>query len=407
MLTTEKGVPGDPGGRIPELDGLRGLAILLVIVCHYIGGAEHAPLGFWMHHALTVLSIGWSGVDLFFVLSGFLIGGILMDAREAPNYFRTFYLRRVHRILPVYYLWILLYGVLVGGAMWLLPGRFGVGSQDLLQIPLYLLFLQNLHYSLTPFQWTWFNVTWSLAVEEQFYLLAPPLIRFLSIRRITWVLAATIGLAPLLRLLVFRSLAPPLGSYAAVLTMPCRADALAFGIFLAMAWRKEEFRAFLDGHRLLLQRVLLALLLGVAGLLWWLVRPTNGVMISVGYTWLAAFYSCLVLLVLAQKQGWVGGVMRWGVLRGLGVISYCVYIVHETLNLLAHQLLLHGRPEVYDFKGVGVTLLSLVLTLVVASLSWRYFEKPLIRRGHGYSYWGEAPHAERRLESSEVQALKV
>jgi peptidoglycan/LPS O-acetylase OafA/YrhL len=383
-----KGVSANPSGRIPELDGLRGLAILLVVISHYIGSAEHAPLGFWKHHALTALSIGWSGVDLFFVLSGFLIGGILLDAREAPNYFRTFYIRRIHRILPIYYLWIVIYGALVGGAVWLLPGRYPVAAKDLLQIPLYVLFLQNMHYTLTPFQRNWFSVTWSLAVEEQFYLLAPPLIRFLSLRRMVWVLTATICLAPMLRLLVFRYV--PQGNYAAVLTMPCRADALAFGILIAMAWREGEFRGFLEAQGLLLQRVLLGLLLGVAGLLYWLVRPINTVTILAGYTWLAFFYGCLLVVVLSQTQGWVAGVMRWRMLRRLGVVSYCVYIVHDTLNQLLHRIVLHAPPQIYNVKGVGVSLLALAVTLGVASLSWRYFEKPLIGRGHSYSYWEKA-----------------
>jgi peptidoglycan/LPS O-acetylase OafA/YrhL len=93
---------GEAGGRIPELDGLRGLAILLVILCHYVGSADSRPLGAWAHRFLSAFSAGWSGVDLFFVLSGFLIGGILLDARGAPHYFRAFYMRTVFRI-PIYY----------------------------------------------------------------------------------------------------------------------------------------------------------------------------------------------------------------------------------------------------------------------------------------------------------------
>src|SRR4051812_29644703 len=104
--------------RVPELDGLRGVAIGLVILCHYVANAEHRGLGVWAHRALSGLTFGWSGVDLFFVLSGFLIGGILDDAREAPHYFRAFYLRRVHRILPVYYSWVLLFAVVVAWGLW-------------------------------------------------------------------------------------------------------------------------------------------------------------------------------------------------------------------------------------------------------------------------------------------------
>jgi peptidoglycan/LPS O-acetylase OafA/YrhL len=371
-------------GRIPELDGLRGFAILLVIICHYIANVEHAQLGFWPHHILSTLAIGWSGVDLFFVLSGFLIGGILLEARSAPNYFRTFYMRRVHRILPIYYLWILIYGALIASALWFTPGRYPATSRDFLQMPLHFLFLQNMTYGLTPFQWKWFSVTWSLAVEEQFYLVAPPLIRFLSLRSIIFVLAATICVVPALRFFVFRHLYE--GNYVAVFAMPCRADALAFGMLLAIAWRTDSFRNFVNEHRLLLQRALLALFLGVGGLLWWLVRPVNVVTVTLGYTWLAAFYTCLLVVVLSQPQGWVAALSRWSVLRALGTISYCVYVIHLTFNQFSHQLLLHGPPQIYNAKGIGVTLLALALTLTVASLSWRYFEKPLIRKGHAYAY---------------------
>jgi peptidoglycan/LPS O-acetylase OafA/YrhL len=374
----------DLGGRIPELDGLRGLAILLVVIFHYIGGVEHAPLGFWIHRLLSALTVGWSGVDLFFILSGFLIGGILLDVRNCPHYFRPFYMRRVFRILPIYYLWTLIHAALIVGALWLLPGRFSAAPRDLLQVPIHLLFLQNMQFGMPPFPWLWFAVTWSLAVEEQFYLLAPPLIRFLSSRSLFFVLVATICLAPLLRFLVFQYWLPH--TFAAMNLMPCRADALASGVLLAVAWRKDWFRAVLVKRRQLLQRALLVLLLGVGALLWWLAHPLNIVTVAIGFTWLAMFYSCLLLVVLSHTQGWVAAVMRWSVLRWLGAISYCVYVIHLTINMLAHRILLHAAPQVYNEAGLGVTLLAAVLTLAVATLSWRYFEKPLIRRGHTYLY---------------------
>src|ERR1700687_3590491 len=117
--------------------------------------------------------MGWSGVDLFFVLSGFLIGGILVDARNSPSYFKTFYTRRFFRIIPIYYLWILAYIVLIGVAGAALRARSNSGVIMALGTPIYahFFFLQNL--MVLPFAGlagAWFAHLWSLAVEEQFYL---------------------------------------------------------------------------------------------------------------------------------------------------------------------------------------------------------------------------------------------
>lgn len=387
-------VSGEAGGRIAELDGLRGLAILLVILCHYVGSADSRPLGAWTHRFLSAFSAGWSGVDLFFVLSGFLIGGILLDARGAPHYFRAFYMRRVFRILPIYYLWTLLFGAIVVTVLLFFPGRLGVHSGDLLRVPLQLLFLQNVFIGMPYFTWNWFVVTWSLAVEEQFYLLAPPLIRFLSRRRIVAVLAATIILCPVLRFMLFRYWA--LGTYFCAYLMPCRADSLSCGVLLAVAWRDARFREFLGTHAALLRRVLFVLFLGAGGLLWWLAHPINAVTVTIGYTWLAFFYSALLLTVVSQPGGWLGAAARWRFLGWLGGISYCVYLLHFTFVLLAHRVLLHADLEIYDLRGVLVSLLALGLTFGVASLSWRFFEKPLIRRGHGYAYGERVGTLERR-----------
>lgn len=371
--------------RIPELDGLRGTAILLVVLCHYIGSASHGTLGYWPSHILNALSAGWSGVDLFFVLSGFLIGGILLDARESPNYFRTFYMRRFFRILPVYYLWILLFVVVVVLATAFLPGHIPVSSQDLLRVPIQVLFLQNIFIGMPHFQWIWFVVTWSLAVEEQFYLIAPPLIRFLSRRNFVILLAVTIALAPLVRFLLFRASTPP--TYLCAFLMPSRADTLSWGMLLAVAWREPRFRELLRTRPRVLQRIFLFLLVGVAILLWWLAHPLlNIVTITIGFSWLALFYSALLSLAISQPDFLIARIMRWRALRWLGGISYCVYILHDAFNYFAHGILLHADPQIYNLAGIAVTLSALGLTLAVASLSWRFFESPLIRRGHAFSY---------------------
>lgn len=377
--------------RIPELDGLRGLAILLVIICHYIADASHPHFGFVADHLITTLVLGWSGVDLFFVLSGFLIGGILLSSRNSPQYFRTFYLRRVHRILPVYYSWILLYVVFVGICAYsslkpviMTPPGIAIASQDLAVVPKYLLFLQNILYSPRPFEWQWFTVTWSLAVEEQFYLLAPPLIRWVSRRILLVILCSTVIAAPVLRFVSFVYF-PQLDHFAQF-AMPCRADALALGILAAIAWRSEAVRSFLQRNPGFLQRASVYLGVCIVGLLWWLARPLNVVTVTAGYSFLALFYVSLLLLVISQTNSFVAHCMRMSLLRRLGGISYCVYIIHLTINELGHRFLMHQEPDLSHWQGILITCSALVLSLTIASLSWKFFEKPLIRRGHRFTY---------------------
>jgi peptidoglycan/LPS O-acetylase OafA/YrhL len=377
--------------RIPELDGLRGLAILLVIICHYIANPSHPPLGFVADHLITILDLGWSGVDLFFVLSGFLIGGILLGSRNSPNYFRTFYLRRAHRILPVYYSWIFLYLLLVGICVYsslkpviMTPPGIALASPDLAVVPKYFLFVQNILYWPRPFEWQWFIVTWSLAVEEQFYLIAPPLIRWVSQRILLVILCLTVVAAPLLRYVSFVYF--PRLDHFSQFAMPCRADALSLGILAAIAWRSNIVRSFLQRNPGFLQRTTIYLAVCILALLWWLVRPPNVVTVTAGYSFLAFFYVSLLLLVLSQKDSFLARCMRISLLRRLGGISYCVYIIHLTINELGHRFLMHQEPDLSHWQGIVITCAALVLSLTIASVSWKFFEKPLISRGHHFTY---------------------
>src|SRR6267378_6095641 len=176
-------------GRIPELDGLRGLAILLVLLLHYVADSRGGDFGTFLYRFKNLFKLGWSGVDLFFVLSGFLIGSILLDARNSPRYFQTFYLRRVHRIMPIYYLFVILYGLFALCAAGKLPPPLAVPQLNRWLVPAHLLFLQNIvNFPGNIFHRQCLAALWSLAVEEQFYLGVPLLIHFLSKRNLVRVL---------------------------------------------------------------------------------------------------------------------------------------------------------------------------------------------------------------------------
>jgi peptidoglycan/LPS O-acetylase OafA/YrhL len=193
--------PPKPTGaakRIPELDGLRGIAIFLVILCHYVSDATFSP-----RHSLAtriggVLGLGTVGVDLFFILSGFLIGGILLNSRESPNYYPTFYLRRFFRIIPIYYSWLLLFGLLRIIAVHM-GGSAAEEFRTITPYWAYFIFIQNYFTGSTFVQAMWLIPLWSLAVEEQFYLLAPPLVRMLSRERLMKFLLGVVVFSLVLR----------------------------------------------------------------------------------------------------------------------------------------------------------------------------------------------------------------
>jgi peptidoglycan/LPS O-acetylase OafA/YrhL len=364
--------------RIPALDGLRGIAILLVLLRHSIFGmATHSKL---LAKFLAGGSLTWSGVDLFFVLSGFLIGGILLDARESPRYFQTFYIRRAYRIFPLYGLvtgFFLLHHLPVH----VLPGPFG--SVSSLTIPWwsYVTLTQNFWMA----QQGWYGavamaVTWSLAVEEQFYLTIPQMIRLIRPERLVYVLGTVVVGAPLLRILLRFFL--PHGDYACYVLMPCRADSLCLGVLAAMLVRSERGWNLLVDRRRALWGATLALFAGVAFMTYRGYEQFSLPMTTFGYSVLAFFYvGCLLLAVSSPVRS---RVLCNPTLMGLGTLAYCSYLVHLPM-IEAGRRLLELRWSA-DRAWLPGGMLGIVFTLLVASLSWKYFEKPLLRRGHKHVY---------------------
>jgi peptidoglycan/LPS O-acetylase OafA/YrhL len=373
--------------RIPELDGLRGIAIGLVIVQHYFSG----PMSLGSSTVLRVLSratsLCWSGVDLFFVLSGFLIGGILLDARHSPNYFKVFYVRRICRIFPIYF-------AVCGIAFFLQrtlletdASRFGWLFVSKAPWYSYLLFMQNVWMAVKN-EWGigLLAITWSLAVEEQFYLTLPALIRFVRSSALPYVLGAGIILAPMIRTLLL--LLHPENRMGLYVLLPCRMDSLLLGVLAAWAMRKPEVCEFL-----VRRRKLLWVALGIlgAGVLCFIPQP--GIfwipMVTLGYDLLALFYLNVLILILVDSSSWLAKMMRWRWLRGLGAISYGTYLLHVIVYTFCMEYLRGERSTLRQWGDLTVTLIALGLTIALAQLSWRFFEKPIVRWGHAAQYEAE------------------
>jgi peptidoglycan/LPS O-acetylase OafA/YrhL len=249
----------------------------------------------------------------------------------------------------------------------------------------HLFFLQNFHEFLkTGASFWWFSSTWSLAVEEQFYLVSPLLVRYLSKRSLATVLVLVTLAAPILRFVVRNHFAD--GPWLAYRLMPCRADALAVGMLAALIWNSPKARAWLERRLLVLYSLFAILFYGVAYLWRWSSDPMLLLTQTAGYTLIALFFAVVLLLVLTERTFLLSWVMRLGFLREIGGISYCVYIIHTAVYFFCHQIILHALPAVTDVRAALVTFLAALMTYAIAKLSWKYFEQPLLRRGHAFQY---------------------
>jgi len=335
---------------LPALDGLRAIAVLMVM-------CFHLHLNGW--------SLGWAGVPLFFVLSGFLITSILLSARAQPlgSYLSTFYLRRSLRIFPLYYGYLAVNAVLMT-----------VIGQPLDEYWWYLSYLQNYQMALERNSY-WPGVvghTWSLAIEEQFYLVWPFVVYFLPRRALLWTCVACVAGAPLVRL---GFLAYDGNIFMANLTLPSCIDMLAYGALLAV------LRAEGQGARVVV-------LLGVLG-----AGLTGLAVLELGMAafWSAAswtvpafyLYTALALVggaliwYLAGSPGSVSArLLSWGPLRYTGKISYGLYIWHPLCFQIIERLVRDGRIPA---AGPLRPLLALLLAFAVATLSFYLFERVFLR----------------------------
>jgi peptidoglycan/LPS O-acetylase OafA/YrhL len=373
---------------VRELDGVRGIAILLVLITHF-GVYGHESVG-WFGKALhTVVDFGWSGVDLFLVLSGFLITGILIEAKGSPGYFRNFYMRRVLRILPLYYVSVGIYFYLLMPALRILaPGRASIVSavhHPASEQLWYFLHLSNWRIG-RQITFNGIDHFWSLAIEEQFYLLWPLIVLALSRRGLGRFCAALVLVPLALRNLPSVQAIHVVNPHWVYCATPFRLDALALGAALAILVRDDRFRrtwrVWTGG----------ALTAGVALIAAAFVRSGSASfesvpMASLGFTGAALGYASLVAFAALRPDTRAAAFLRSPALVELGRLSYGIYVAHRPLSILAPGLQAGLARHIGGVPAsLAIILTGGAVSYGIAVVSWRFIERPFLRLKDRFPY---------------------
>lgn len=376
--------------RDRALDGLRGIAVLAVVLFHATNEAG-APAS-WSPLWFLPPLLGWSGVDLFFVLSGFLITRILVSQRDTDNYFRAFYGRRIVRIFPLYYAVLVLYFLVIPafGSGRLATLWWGTPGEPLW----YWFYLSNWVDGATGFfRHKFLAVAWSLAIEEQFYLMWPFVVRHVQPRKLERVCLAVIALSFAARLGgVLTGLSP----VAVYVWTPMRLDVLAVGAYVALRVHREGGFDALSAWARRCLPVAGLVVVGIAGATllyphWLMERPTrmiaHPVMQTVGFSAVAIFYGSLLVLAM-RGRGQLTRVLVSAPLRLAGRYSYAIYLLHGLAIFTWDHGIWAGHRAAYPFWANQALryVAAVVLSTAVAAVTWRLIESPFLRLRSRFTY---------------------
>jgi peptidoglycan/LPS O-acetylase OafA/YrhL len=332
--------------KIPQLDAVRGIAIVVVLV-HNLNGFSSPPLS-------PITKYGWMGVDLFFVLSGFLITGILLDSKSSENYFRNFYARRCLRIWPLYYCVLVLMFVIVPLALPQAAPEIFRRSTPWWSYPF---FLQNFLVAGPVLAVGPLGVSWSLAVEELFYLVWPFFVKVLSTERLQFLAWVVLLISPPLRLFL-------LTRHWLIYSNPfCRLDGMMAGAVLAILVRKSGFapgRLVKVAWVVFLFAVPLAMTTAAYGVMW--LAFSMAVLASASFVYLALFATNTWFRVLVTNR----------FLMFSGTISYGLYLLHKIPDDIFKRF--HWK----ETHSMAAFWAEVAISYLLAIASWNFLEKPFL-----------------------------
>lgn len=355
--------------------------MLMVLAWHFVGAIIETDLGWWASAIKNIAVLGRTGVDMFFVLSGYLITRIILARTQGQSVFlAAFYAKRILRIFPPYFLLVGIFW----GVVW--SGVDNAVFNDDTPFWRHLTFTQNFWMSDTA---NWgpggISVTWSVAIEEQYYLMFPLLV--LALPR-SWLPATLclIAAGSILCRAVLYTMHPDNAFLSYVMTFS-RLDGLAVGGLIAWSFTNAGAQSWLRSNRTRLETWLRFLFGGVLLLAVAIKHNLAANMFYWGHTYLTVLYG-LVLIVLVLNAGTQNAMVRW--LRSswmafFGRTSYSVYLFHPLI--LSVTFLAAAQPEkINSLYSAGLSALAFLITLVFCAALYRWFEKPILSYGARWKY---------------------
>jgi peptidoglycan/LPS O-acetylase OafA/YrhL len=360
--------------RILELDGLRGIAILLVISFHYINNQLIHSTHFVGKTLAGVTAFGWVGVDLFFVLSGFLIGSILIRNKNSNNYFSAFYLRRIVRIIPNYYLLLVVFFCIK--AIPYFADNYLLAGNDVLSGWSYFTLVNNFYMAhLNNMGNGAMSVSWSICIEEQFYIVFPFIVYILKDKWLPYFLIGVIAAASLVRA-QYEHWIP------AYVLLPSRMDAISFGVLIAYFHQRADLEGFVQKYFLYIVGLMVFDVI-VCGYLYY----RYGDLGMIKHSLFAFLFACCLVFAIARKTSWYASMLRNKALMWVGTISYSLYLFHYYILGMFHHFI--GNRQGVGINN-GLDLAASVLALAVSfGFSWMVFrilETPMVSWGKRFKY---------------------